>query len=457
MITKVNDFAYTHFVMTGTIRTNFNTKEAVMIAENLFEQAKRFIPGGVNSPVRSFNGVGGEPLFIKSARGAYLVDENDREYVDYIGSWGPMIVGHAHPTVIAAVEQCIQQGLSFGAPTRLEVQLAAMICARMPTIEQVRMVNSGTEATMSAIRLARGFTGRNKIVKFAGCYHGHSDNLLVQAGSGALTLGVPSSKGVPESIVQHTLVAEFNDLDSVTALFEKYGDDIAGIIIEPVAGNMNLILPKPGFLAGLRSICDHYGSVLIFDEVMTGFRIAKSGAEECFLVKPDLITLGKIIGGGMPVGAFGGRAEIMANLAPLGAVYQAGTLSGNPVAMMAGIATLGLLEAEDFYPKLAQQTATLLEGLIERAKNANIPFQAQSIGSMFGLYFTDNPNIESFADVKKCDVAGFKTFFHAMLAAGIYLAPSAFEAGFLSSMHGSLELEKTWDAAEQAFRLLQKN
>ncbi len=427
-----------------------------MIAESLFEKAKRFIPGGVNSPVRAFHGVGGEPLFIKSGRGAYLIDENDREYVDYIGSWGPLILGHAHPEVVRAVQDCVQRGLSFGAPTHLEVQLAEMICTRMKTIEQVRMVNSGTEATMSAIRLARGFTGRNKIIKFAGCYHGHSDHLLVQAGSGALTLGIPSSKGVPESAVQHTLVAEFNNLDSVVALFEKYGDDIACIIVEPVAGNMNLILPVPGFLEGLRSLCDRYNSVLIFDEVMTGFRVAAGGAEECFSVKPDLVTLGKIIGGGMPVGAFGGRADIMATLAPLGAVYQAGTLSGNPVAMTAGIATLQLLDAENFYQNLSQKTITLLAGLKERADAMDIPFQVKSIGSMFGLFFTDQTDIHTFADVKKCDIEKFKIFFHAMLAAGVYLAPSAFEAGFLSSMHGDIELQKTWNAAEQAFLALKK-
>lgn len=428
-----------------------------MIAETLFEKAKRFIPGGVNSPVRAFHGVGGDPLFIKSARGAYLIDENDHEYVDYIGSWGPMILGHAHPAVIAAVENAVKNGLSYGAPTQLEVQLAEMICARMPTIEQIRMVNSGTEATMSAIRLARGFTGRNKIIKFAGCYHGHSDHLLVQAGSGALTLGIPSSKGVPDSAVEHTLVAEFNDLNSVAALFEKYGNDIAAIILEPVAGNMNLILPKPGFLQGLRALCDQYASVLIFDEVMTGFRIAHGGTEECFSVKPDLVTLGKIIGGGMPVGAFGGRADIMSCLAPLGAVYQAGTLSGNPIAMTAGIATLQQLDAPDFYLNLSKKTESLLAGLKERADAMQIPFQTKSIGSMFGLFFTDQTDINTFDDVKKCDVERFKKFFHAMLDSGVYLAPSAFEAGFLSSMHGDIELQKTWKAAEHAFSIIKKN
>jgi len=422
-----------------------------MLTESLFEKAKRYIPGGVNSPVRAFHGVGGTPPFIKKAYGAYVVDEENRSYVDYVGSWGPMILGHAHPEVMRRVMEHMQHGLSFGAPTALEVILAEKISERMPTIEQVRMVNSGTEATMSAIRLARGFTKRHKFIKFAGCYHGHADALLVQAGSGVLTLGIPSSAGVPESVIQHTLVAEFNRLDTVEALFNTYGNDIAAVIVEPVAGNMNCVPPMPGFLSGLRELCDQYGSLLIFDEVMTGFRIARGGAEERFQVKPDLITLGKIIGGGMPVGAFGGRSDIMHAIAPLGPVYQAGTLSGNPVAMAAGIVTLDLIDDQNLYKNLEQNTQTLLQGLKERALAVNIPFQTTNIGSMFGFFFTDNPSITTFSDVLSCDISKFKQFFHAMLAEGIYLAPSAFEAGFLSTAHSQKEIKKTWEAAERAF------
>lgn len=424
------------------------------MSQALLAQAQRYIPGGVNSPVRSFNGVGGDPVFIKAGRGAYVIDENNKEYIDYVGSWGPMIAGHAHPHIIDAVTKCVQHGLSFGAPTRLEAQLAEKICQLMPAIKQVRMVNSGTEATMSAIRLARGFTQRNKIIKFAGCYHGHADSLLVQAGSGILTLGIPSSAGVPESIVQHTLVAEFNRLESVKALFEKYGTDIAAVIVEPVAGNMNCILPKAEFLPGLRELCDHYKSLLIFDEVMTGFRVALGGAQAHYQVTPDLTTLGKVIGGGMPVGAFGGRADVMQCIAPLGPVYQAGTLSGNPVAMAAGLASLDLITAADFYPNLTANTQKLLHGLQAAADAANIPFLTTSLGGMFGIFFTEAKEVTTFAEVKNCDIARFKAFFHAMLQAGVYLAPSAFEAGFVSSVHGEREIAKTVAAAEQAFHSL---
>lgn len=420
-------------------------------SESLFKKAQHIIPGGVNSPVRAFYGVGGNPLFVKAAHGAYLVDADNREYVDYVGSWGPMIVGHAHPKIITAVTNAMKNGLSFGAPTEIEVTLAEKIRQIMPSIEMVRMVSSGTEATMSAIRLARGYTKRNKIIKFAGCYHGHADSLLVAAGSGALTLGVPSSAGVPADIAQHTLVADFNNLETVEALFKKYGDDIATVIVEPVAGNMNCVLPAPGFLQGLRKLCDQYNSVLIFDEVMTGFRVAHGGAQALYNIKPDLTTLGKIIGGGMPVGAFGGRADIMHSIAPLGPVYQAGTLSGNPIAMTAGLASLELISQPNFYAELDKKTKQLTRGLTERAKAANIPFLTTEVCGMFGIYFTDQTKIESFSDVKKCDVPRFQRFFHAMLKEGIYFAPSAYEAGFVSIAHGDAEIEKTLDAAERVF------
>lgn len=421
-------------------------------SQDLFTEAQHYIPGGVNSPVRSFNGVGGNPIFFKSGHGAYLVDEDNKFYVDYVGSWGPMILGHAHPKVMESVTKCIQNGLSFGAPTAIEVALAKKVCEIMPAVEKVRMVNSGTEATMTAIRLARGYTKRNKIIKFEGHYHGHADFLLVAAGSGSLTLGVPNSAGVPDSIAQHTLIAKYNHLDSVQALFEKHGDDIAGIILEPVTGNMNCVLPQPGFLEGLREICDQYGSVLIIDEVMTGFRVALGGAQAHYNIKADITTLGKVIGGGMPVGAFGGREEIMNCISPLGPVYQAGTLSGNPVAMTAGLTTLDLLTADpDFYKKLSANMQILLRGLEERAAAANIPFLTTSLGGMFGLYFTDAEHIHDFTDVKNCDIARFKRFFHLMLDKGVYLAPSAYEAGFISSMHNEKEIAKTLDAAEQAF------
>lgn len=419
---------------------------------SLFQNALQFIPGGVNSPVRAFHGVGGHPIFFRSAKGAYVIDEDHQEYIDYVGSWGPMILGHAHPAVIEAVGECIKNGLSFGAPTSLEVTLAETIRQLMPSIEQVRMVNSGTEATMSAIRLARGFTKRNKIIKFAGCYHGHADSLLVRAGSGALTLGVPSSAGVPESIVQHTLVAEYNRLSTVEALFSKYSDDIAAIIVEPVAGNMNCIPPTPDFLPGLRALCDQYGALLIMDEVMTGFRVALGGAQQKYQIKPDLTTLGKIIGGGMPVGAFGGRKDIMQCLAPVGPVYQAGTLSGNPVAMTAGLATLKLLKAP-LYETLEKNTRLLTDGLYECAKASHIPFYVASVCGMFGFFFSDK-KIETEADLKYCDIERFKKFYHGMLAAGIYFAPSAYEAGFLSVAHGEYEIEKTLSAAELVFKTL---
>jgi len=419
---------------------------------NVFERAKQSIPGGVNSPVRAFRGVGGEPVFISHAKGAYISDQNNKAYVDYVGSWGPMILGHAHPDVIQAVEKAAQKGLSFGAPTEIEVEVAELIIKLVPSIEKVRVVNSGTEATMSAIRLARGFTGRNKILKFNGCYHGHSDSLLVKAGSGGLTFGIPDSAGVPASFAEHTLVAEFNDLAGVEKLFQQYPKDIAGIIVEPVAGNMNCVLPSNNFLSGLRKICDQYGALLIFDEVMTGFRVALGGAQERYQIKPDITTLGKIIGGGMPVGAFGGRADIMEKIAPLGPVYQAGTLSGNPIAMAAGLATLKLIQQSGFYETLEKQTQKLLQGLTDIAKKYKIPFYSQHAGSLFGFFFTDQHKIESLADVQKCDVEKFKKFFHAMLKEGIYFAPSAFEAGFLSITHTDIEIDKTLKAAEKVFQ-----
>lgn len=426
----------------------------MMNSKQLFDLAQHTIPGGVNSPVRAFRGVGGDPLFIKSGHGAYLIDVDGREYIDYVGSWGPMITGHAHPHVLEKVRAALHNGLSFGAPTEIEVRLAQKVCELVPSIEMVRFVNSGTEATMSAIRLARGYTKRDKILKFSGCYHGHADSLLVAAGSGALTLGVPSSAGVPESIAKHTLVAEYNHLEEVAALFAQYGHDIACIIVEPVAGNMNCVLPVPGFLNGLREICDQYGSVLIFDEVMTGFRVALGGAQAYYDVKPDITVLGKVIGGGFPVGAFGGRADIMHAIAPLGPVYQAGTLSGNPIAMTAGLAQLELITQPDFYTNLSAQTRKLADGFVECARAANISLLAHAVGSMFGIFFTDASEIQSEKDVKRCDVALFKQFFHGMLNEGIYLAPSAFEAGFVSSEHGDAEIKQTLQAAEKVFSTL---
>lgn len=412
-----------------------------------FEQAKKFIPGGVNSPVRAFNGVGGEPVFIDRALGAYVWDADGKSYIDYVGSWGPMILGHAHPEVLGAVIEVASKGLSFGAPTELETKLAQKICQLIPSIDRIRMVSSGTEATMSAIRLARGFTGRDKIVKFEGCYHGHSDSLLVKAGSGALTMGVPTSPGVPASLADHTITLNYNDIEQVREVFDEIGEQIAAVIVEPVAGNMNVIPPKPDFLPGLREVCTNYGAVLIFDEVMTGFRVALGGAQDLYGVRPDITTFGKVIGGGMPVGAFGGREEIMACIAPDGPVYQAGTLSGNPVAMVAGIKTIELISREGFYQGLEQKVKSLTEGVLAAAKVASIPLLAQSVGGMFGFFFTDKPAVQTFSDVMSCDAEQFKRFFHHMLDNGVYLAPSAFEAGFISEAHTDDDIKQTVDAA----------
>ncbi|MFA6162625.1 MAG: glutamate-1-semialdehyde 2,1-aminomutase [Methylobacter sp.] len=423
-------------------------------AAALFSNAKLVIPGGVNSPVRSFSGVGGTPVFIDHARGAYIYDSMGSSYIDYVGSWGPMILGHAHPEVIAAVKHAAEKGLSFGAPTEIETQMARRVCDLVPSIEMVRMVSSGTEATMSAIRLARGYTGRDKIVKFEGCYHGHSDSLLVKAGSGALTFGVPSSPGVPAAVAENTITLTYNDRASVKALFDEIGEQIACIIVEPVAGNMNCIPPVPGFLETLRQVCDQYNSVLIFDEVMTGFRVGLSGAQGLYNVKPDLTTLGKIIGGGMPVGAFGGSRKIMERLAPLGPVYQAGTLSGNPVAMAAGLKTLELIAQPGFYEALTAKTEKLTAGLKARANQAGIALSTNTVGGMFGLFFSAEEQVSTFAQVMQCDQNLFKRFFHAMLEEGIYLAPSAFEAGFVSAAHSDEDLEKTLDTAAAIFNRL---
>lgn len=418
---------------------------------SLFEQAQQHIPGGVNSPVRAVAGVGGTPLFFKHAAGAYVTDEDDKRYVDYIGSWGPMILGHSHPDVIAAVRAQLEHGLSYGAPTALEVEMADLICSIVPSMDMVRMTSSGTEATMSAIRLARGYTGRDSIIKFEGCYHGHSDSLLVKAGSGALTLGVPSSPGVPAAFAKHTITLPFNDIDAVASYLAEHGNDIACIIVEPVAGNMNCVPPVPGFLEGLREQCDKHGVVLIFDEVMTGFRVSLGGAQGLYGIIPDLTTFGKIIGGGMPVGCFGGKKEIMSHIAPLGPVYQAGTLSGNPLAMAAGLTTLKLISRPGFHDELTEYTARLLQGLQERADAAGIPFTTTQAGGMFGLYFTERKNITSFEDATNCNIEHFKQFFHLMLEGGVYLAPSAFEAGFSSIALGDTEMKITLDAAENAF------
>ena len=420
----------------------------------LFNQAKHVIPGGVNSPVRSFSGVGGTPIFIDHAKGAYIYDNEGNEYVDYVGSWGPMILGHANPDVIDAVKIAAEKGLSFGAPTEIETLMAQRVCELLPSIELVRMVSSGTEATMSAIRLAKGFTGRNKIVKFEGCYHGHSDALLVKAGSGALTFGVPSSSGVSEAVALDTLTLPYNDEAAVRKLFAQLGSEISCIIVEPVAGNMNCVPPVEGFLETLRDVCDENGCVLIFDEVMTGFRVSLQGAQGFYNVKPDLTTLGKIIGGGMPVGAFGGRRDIMECLAPLGSVYQAGTLSGNPVAMAAGLKTLELIAAPNFYADLTDKTTRLLDGLKDLAKQQCVPLTTNQVGGMFGLFFTEDKNITSFEQVMACNQDYFKRFFHGMLEQGVYLAPSAFEAGFVSAAHDNEVLNKTFSAAEIVFRRL---
>lgn len=419
-------------------------------SQSLFEKAQRVIPGGVNSPVRAFKGVGGTPVFIDSAKGAYITDSEGKRYIDYVGSWGPMVLGHNHPAIIDAVLKAVPNGLSFGAPTAIEIELAELVCKLVPSIEMVRMVSSGTEATMSAIRLARGYTKRDKIIKFEGCYHGHSDSLLVKAGSGALTLGQPSSPGVPEDFAKHTLTCEYNNLASVKQAFEQYPNDIACLIIEPVAGNMNCIPPKEGFLQGLRELCTQYGAVFIIDEVMTGFRVALGGAQSYYGVTPDLTTLGKIIGGGMPVGAFGGKKEIMEFIAPTGPVYQAGTLSGNPIAMSAGLACLTELSKAGNERLLAEKTKTLAEGFKALADKHGIPMTVQYAGGMFGLFFTEQAKIESYQDVMKCDVKAFNTFFHKMLEKGVYLAPSAFEAGFMSLAHSDEDIVYTLEMADLA-------
>jgi len=420
----------------------------------LFDEACKYIPGGVNSPVRAFRGVGGEPIFIAKASGPHIWAADGQRYIDYVGSWGPMILGHAHPDVIEAVQRKAADGLSFGAPTEIETTLAAAVCRLVPSIELVRMVSSGTEATMSAIRLARGYSGRDKLIKFEGCYHGHSDSLLIKAGSGALTLGVPTSPGVPAELAAHTITLSYNDSAQVRAAFAQLGSQIACVIVEPVAGNMNCIPPAPGFLETLRELCTGHGAVLIFDEVMTGFRVARGGAQELYGVIPDLTTLGKIIGGGMPVGAFGGRREIMQHIAPLGPVYQAGTLSGNPVAMAAGLATLRQLESPDFYERLARTTERLVLGLRDAARSANVALATNHVCGMFGLFFTDATEVTSYAAATRCDVEQFKRFFHGMLDAGIYLAPSAFEAGFVSAAHGDAEISATIAAARSVFARL---
>ncbi len=419
---------------------------------SLFEQACRFIPGGVNSPVRAFRGVGGEPVFFASASGAWVTAHDGRRFIDYVGSWGPMILGHADPQVIAVVQQTAARGLSFGAPTEIETELARRVCELVPSIELVRMVSSGTEATMSAIRLARGYTGRDKIVKFEGCYHGHSDSLLVKAGSGALTLGVPTSPGVPAALAAHTVTLTYNDTQDLEVCFAKIGGEIACVIVEPVAGNMNCVPPAPGFLQRMRELCTQHGVLLIFDEVMTGFRVALGGAQALYGIRPDLTTLGKIIGGGMPVGAFGGRRDIMERLAPLGPVYQAGTLSGNPVAMAAGLATLAGVSAPGFHERLAAHTRQLVDGLEAAAREAGVPFTTNHVCGMFGMFFTDGGPVTGFAQVMACDVERFRRFFHAMLAEGVYLAPSAYEAGFVSAAHGEAEIAATIEAARRALR-----
>ena len=414
---------------------------------NLFEQAKKVIPGGVNSPVRAFKSVGGDPVFFERGEGAYLYDTGGKAYIDYVASWGPLILGHAHPEVIARVHAAVDKGLSFGAPTELEIRMAEKITAMMPAIEKVRMVNSGTEATMSAVRLARGFTGRDKILKYEGCYHGHVDSLLVKAGSGALTLGVPTSPGVPADFARHTLTATYNDEEETRQIFDQYGGEIAAVIVEPVAGNMNCVPGSAEFLRALRELCNAHGSVLIFDEVMSGFRVAAGGAQAVYAIAPDLTTLGKVIGGGMPVGAFGGRADIMDQLAPDGPVYQAGTLSGNPVAMSAGLATLELVSAAGFFESLTEKTRALTNGLKEAADRAGIPFTTNMAGGMFGLFFNNADAIRSLAQVMASDQDRFRRFFHGMLEEGVYLAPSAFEAGFMSAAHTITEIDRTIDTA----------
>jgi glutamate-1-semialdehyde 2,1-aminomutase len=421
---------------------------------SLYSDAREVIAGGVNSPVRAFAGVGGDPVFFNCASGAWVESEDGRRFIDYVGSWGPMILGHAHPAVIEAVVDTAQRGLSFGAPCVIETRIARKIKELVPSIERLRMVSSGTEATMSAIRLARGHTGRDKIVKFEGCYHGHSDSLLIKAGSGALTLGVPSSPGVPAELAAHTITLPYNDADAVGQAFDELGAEIACVIVEPIAGNMNMVPPAPGFLETLREACSSSGAVLIFDEVMTGFRVAKGGAQALFGIEPDLTTLGKVVGGGMPAAVFGGRADIMSDIAPDGPVYQAGTLSGNPVAMAAGLATLELIDAPGFYEQLAERTKRLTDGLAAAAADAGIALCVEQQGGMFGFVFTDSGPVRSFAQVAAADVERFRTFFHGMLDEGVYLAPSAFEAGFVSAAHGESEIEQTLSAARKVFGTL---
>lgn len=416
-------------------------------SHDLFQQAQKTIPGGVNSPVRAFKGVGGDPVYFKKGEGAYLYDEDNNKYIDYVASWGPMIMGHAHPEVVQAVQDAAAHGLGFGAPTQIETEMAELVCQLVPSIEMVRMVSSGTEATMSAIRLARGYTGRDKIVKFEGCYHGHSDSLLVKAGSGALTFGVPSSPGVPASLSEHTITLNYNDSAQVREVFADIGDQIAAIIVEPVAGNMNCIPPVEGFLETLREVCDQSGSVLIFDEVMTGFRVSKGGAQTYYGITPDLTTLGKVIGGGLPVGAFGGKKEIMQQISPLGPVYQAGTLSGNPLSMAAGMKTLTLVSQEGIHNELDAKAKRLVTGIVAKAKEAGIAMTSNQVGGMFGLFFSDEDKITGFAQVTQCDQERFKKFYHGMLDEGVYLAPSAFEAGFVSAAHSNEDIDATIEAA----------
>jgi glutamate-1-semialdehyde 2,1-aminomutase len=424
--------------------------------EQLFAEAQKFIPGGVNSPVRAFKAVGGTPVFFKRGEGAYLHAEDGRKFIDYVGSWGPMILGHAHPAVVEAVRETARDGLSFGAPTAIETELARRVCELVPSMERVRMVSSGTEATMSAIRLARGFTGRDAIVKFEGCYHGHSDSLLIKAGSGALTFGVPSSPGVPAELARHTITLAYNDPGQLEEAFSARGDEIACIIVEPIAGNMNFVRPSKAFLETARDLCDRHGALLVFDEVMTGFRVGLGGAQAHYGIRPDITTLGKVIGGGMPVGAFGGRRDVMEQLAPLGPVYQAGTLSGNPVAMAAGLATLDGISEAGFFERLGQTTSRLARGLADTAREHGIPMTADSLGGMFGFFFTDAERVDRYADVVACDQERFRRFFNDMLGRGVYLAPSAFEAGFVSAAHGEREIDATLEAAAAVFSAWQR-
>lgn len=423
-------------------------------SEQLFQQAQSFIPGGVNSPVRAFKAVGGTPIFFQKAKGAYLYDVDDQRYVDYVQSWGPMILGHAHPEVLQAVVDKLQYGLSFGAPTEIETTLAEKLCGIIPGMDLVRFVNSGTEATMSAIRLARGATGRDKIIKFEGCYHGHSDSLLIKAGSGALTMGVPSSPGVPESLAEHTVTLTYNDIDGLKQAFSEIGDQVACVIVEPVAGNMNCVPPIPGFLEAIREACDQSGALFIADEVMTGFRVSLKGAQGHYGVTADITTLGKVIGGGMPVGAFGGKKEIMEQIAPLGPIYQAGTLSGNPVAMAAGLTNLALIQADGFYQSLTEKTQLLVDGMKAIAADKGIPFTTNNVGSMFGFFFTEESQITNYSQVMACNIERFNQFFHLMLDQGVYFAPASYEAGFMSAAHTQEDIDFTLSACEQAMSKL---